>query len=220
MVTPQGMDTKVEGVERAEKQAEPIQSQEKSTGKTYTEEDFQKAVSKGLESIQRQLDLRKAEADKYRAEADSHKSSTESLGLEIADLKQEIETITQSIEDPDIKTGILSKRALAEEKRQLTKAKAEAEAKLYEAEKLAWSARMAQRAESLHKETGIEVSELEECQTEEEMEVKALRAMLAKSKETKEEPPKFAGGGSGKGGDSWRDLSPEGKIAFGLRNKK
>ena len=40
----QGTDTKVEG---AEPQAEPIQSQEKPTGKTYTEEDFQRAVARG-----------------------------------------------------------------------------------------------------------------------------------------------------------------------------
>ena len=218
----QGTDTKVEGAGQAGKQAESTQSEEQPTG-YKTEEDFQRAVSKGLENIQRQLDLRKTEADKYKSEADQHKFKSEGMDRMVKSLERQIETITQAIDDPDVKSGILSKVQQDRREQQLLDLKAEAENKLYEAEKLAWSARMAQKADAIHRETDIPISELEDCQTEEEMEVKGLRYKLAKAeepKEPKEKTPKFAGGSGGGGGDSWKKLSPEGKIAFGLKNKK
>jgi len=215
----QGTETKVEG-------AEPIQPEVQPTGKTYTEEDFQRAVSKGLESIQKQLDLRVAEAKRFKAEAEQYKGEQESLSEDIKSLQQEIDSITQAIEDPEVKSGILSKKALNEEKRNLAKLKAEAEKKLYDAEMLAWSARMAQKAQALHKETGIDVSELEDCHSEEEMEVKALRYSINKAKEEKtpkeeEKSPKFASpGGGGGGGRNLDEMSARELIKLGVQQKK
>jgi len=212
MVETQGTNPETEGV------VEPTQLKEEPTEKVYNEKDYQKAVSKGLESITRQLDLRKTETDSAKAEAGQFKAEQEVLNSEIQDLKSEIETLTQAIEDPDVKTGILSKRALAESKREVAKLEAEARNKLYEAEKLAWSARMAQKASGLVTETGIDVKELEDCHTEEEMEVKALRFLMAnpKNESDEEKPPKFAGGGSG-GGTNLNELSGTELIRRGVQ---
>ena len=228
--TEQGTDTKAQGdatIAKAKAGAEiaPTDLDEKSTGKSFDEKDFQRAVTKATQSTQKQLDLKVAEAKKSQSEADAAKAQLESMNSELADLRKEMDNLTESrfADDPDALQAYRSKKELDKMRAEIKKREAEAERKFYDAEKLAWSARMAQKADSLHKETGIEMSELAECQTEEEMEVKALRYVLAHPKgeaEPEEETPKFAGGGSGRGTGGWRNLSPEGKIAYGLKNKK
>jgi len=180
----QGTDTKVEG---AEPQAEPIQSQEKPTGKTYTEEDFQRAVSKGLESIQRQLDLRNAETRKAESQ----------LKLKEADLKAAQEDLAElkdlKLDDPEFRETYTSKKAIRDAQREVDEAKIELEDQRYEVEMQQWKAGMDAKAIELVKETGIDINEFVGCHTEEELEVKALRWEKANKPAKKEEvkPPKF-----------------------------
>jgi len=180
----QGTDTKVEG---AEPQAEPIQSQEKPTGKTYTEEDFQRAVSKGLESIQRQLDLRNAETRKAESQLKSKEADLKAAQEDLAELKD------LKLDDPEFRETYTSKKAIRDAQREVDRAKAELEDQRYEAEMQQWKVRMDAKAIELVKETGIDINEFVGCHTEEELEVKALRWEKANKPAKKEEvkPPKF-----------------------------
>ena len=180
----QGTDTKVEG---AEPQAEPTQSQEKPTGKTYTEEDFQRAVSKGLESIQRQLDLRNAETRKAESQLKSKEADLKAAQEDLAELKD------LKLDDPEFRETYTSKKAIRDAQREVDRAKAELEDQRYEAEMQQWKVRMDAKAIELAKETGIDINEFVGCHTEEELEVKALRWEKANKPAKKEEvkPPKF-----------------------------
>ena len=180
----QGTNTKVEG---AEPQAEPIQSQEKPTGKTYTEEDFQRAVSKGLESIQRQLDLRNAETRKAESQLKSKEADLKAAQEDLAELKD------LKLDDPEFRETYTSKKAIRDAQREVDRAKAELEDQRYEAEMQQWKVRMDAKAIELAKETGIDINEFVGCHTEEELEVKALRWEKANKPAKKEEvkPPKF-----------------------------
>ena len=188
----QGTDTKVEG---AEPQAEPIQSQEKPTGKTYTEEDFQRAVSKGLESIQRQLDLRNAETRKAESQLKSKEADLKAAQEDLAELKD------LKLDDPEFRETYTSKKAIRDAQREVDRAKAELEDQRYEAEMQQWKVRMDAKAIELVKETGIDINEFVGCHTEEEMEVKALRWEKANKSAKETGTPKFDSGvGSGGGG--------------------
>ena len=171
MTLEQGTLIKVEGTQ---------ESTPPETKPTEKGEDFQRAVSKGLEKMQRQLDLQKAEANKYKAEATKHEAAQKHSQAYIESLKKEMEKLSSSIDDEDVRKAYVSSISSVEREMKIAEREADAESKLYEAEKLAWSARMSQKARELHDETGIEVGELENCQTEEEMEVKALRFSIAK----------------------------------------
>lgn len=212
----QGTKNEVEETTPSEKVEEPTQPKEEPTG-YKNEEEYNKAlqtgVSKGLESIQRQLDLRRTETDAAKSETVKEKAERESVSLELQDLQGELDTITSAIEDGDIKSGVLSKRALGEDRRKILKLKAEAEQKLYDAEVKVWRVNMDAKAKKLVEETGIGINEFIGCDTEADMEVKALRYSIANPKKTKDEPkektekeeekkaPEFAGGGDGgKGG--------------------
>ena len=183
----QGTTIEIEGAEQAEKQAEPIQSQEKPTGKTYTEEDFQRAVSKGLESIQRQLDLRNAETRKAESQLKSKEADLKAAQEDLAELKD------LKLDDPEFRETYTSKKAIRDAQREVDRAKAELEDQRYEAEMQQWKVRMDAKAIELVKETGIDINEFVGCHTEEEMEVKALRWEKANKPAKKEEvkPPKF-----------------------------
>jgi len=183
----QGTTIEIEGAEQAEKQAEPIQSQEKPTGKTYTEEDFQRAVSKGLESIQRQLDLRNAETRKAESQLKSKEADLKAAQEDLAELKD------LKLDDPEFRETYTSKKAIRDAQREVDRAKAELEDQRYEAEMQQWKVRMDAKAIELVKETGIDINEFVGCHTEEELEVKALRWEKANKPAKKEEvkPPKF-----------------------------
>ena len=184
----QGTEAKVEGVEQAKKQAEPIQLEKEPTGaKTYTEEDFQRAVSKGLESIQRQLDLRNAEAKKAESQVKSKEADLKALQEDLTELQK------LKLDDPELMETYTSRKAIRDAQREVDKAKAELEDQRYEAEMQQWKARMDARAIELVKETGIDINEFVGCQTEEEIEAKALRWEKTHKSSAKEEekPPKF-----------------------------
>jgi len=208
----------------AEEEQEPTTGPEKPTVSITESKEFReavdKAVGKGVSSIQSQLSLQRQAAETAKAEAEEHKANVAALTEELQDLRKEQDDLVskQFVDDPEARRAYVDRRGLADTKRELAKKTAEAERKLYAAEKLAWSAGMARKADALVKETGINPKELEECQTEEEMEVKALRFKMTKEPEKKEpkkpgeeeEPPKF---------DSLKSSGPGGKISAEAQEK-
>ena len=192
-----------------EKETKPT-TQTEPTIRTYTQKELDEAVGKGRASTQSQLSLSQAEASRVKAEAEQYKASAEAIELELQDLQKQHDDLVskQFADDPEARQAYTDRRAIAEEKRQAAKDLTEAKGKLLEAQKLAWSVGMARKADALVKETGIEASELETCQTEEEMEVKALRFKMTKEPEVKEAPKFDSIVSSGGGG-----LSDEAFIA-------
>jgi len=218
-----GATPQVEGVKpTSEKEAEPTTPKVEPTVRTYTQKELDEAVGKGVSSIQSQLSLSKAEASRERAEAEQHKANVAAFEAELQDLQRQHDDLVtkQFADDPEARQAYVDRRAITDERRKLTKEKAEAERKLYDAEKLAWSVGMARKADALVKETGIDSKELENCQTEEEMEVRALRFERSKKVEEPEKTPKFDSGISSGSGGNWRDLSPDEKVLRGLSQKK
>ncbi len=182
----QGTDTKVEGAEGA--------TQQKEEPTVYkTEEDYQKAlqtaVSRGLESTTKQLSLRDAEVRATKAEAESVKANYESLSTDLQELQKQHDDLVskQFADDPEARQAYIDRRAIAEEKRKLTKDKADAEHKLYDAEKLAWSGAMALKSIELKAKYQVPQNVLDTCITEEQMETVAKAFPEVKAtEETKE----------------------------------
>jgi len=165
-----------------------IQEKEKPTLK-YSEEDFQRAVSKGLEATQRQLDLRQAEANKAKAELEQHKAEIAARDAQIQAMQGEVDEALA--DDPDRRAAYINRTKALEREQKLAKKDADAEGKLYQAELKLWQAGMGLKAQELAREfpnLDLDLKELISTSvTESEMENKVLR--LA-SKQTKEEPDK------------------------------
>lgn len=219
----------MDDLERAENTEENVEttetveapSKEETPTLKYSEEDWGKAQS----SWDRQITLSKAEVKRVTAEAEQFKAEQKHSQAYIQSLKNEMDKLAGSVEDPEVMKTYTSRMASLDREMTIAKRESEAEQKFYEAEKLAWSVGMARKASELIKETGIKMSELEECQTEEEMEVKALRFKMGKPKkkpedEEGEKTPKFAGGGEEGKGVDWRKLSPQQQIDYGLKHMK
>ncbi|KKK69057.1 hypothetical protein LCGC14_2937850 [marine sediment metagenome] len=214
----------------SEETEESTQEKKEPTG-YKTEKEYNKAlqtgVSKGLESIQRQLDIRRTETDTAKSETGKEKSVRQGLELELKDLHDEILAITSAIEEPAVKKGALSKSALGDERRRVIRITAEAEQKLADVEVKTWRLGMDAMGKKLVTETGIDINEFIGCKTEADMEVKALRYSIANPKksdekeesEEKETKDKFAGGGTS-GGKTFKELSPEDKISRVLNKLK
>ena len=219
----EGDKTPNEG-EQPTKEAAPTQEEEKPTVSVTETPEFRKALDealgKGLASTNKQLSLQKAEADKHRAVAEQYKVEMEVLSTQIKDIQSDYDKMMEErlTDDPEARRAFLDRKAIAEEKRQLAKEKAEAKKAQYDAEMLAYAVRMGQRAQELQVEFGIDIKDLEECQTEEEMEVKALRFKLTQTPEKPEEPPPpvFAGPGSGKGGKDISQMTPDELLKKGF----
>jgi hypothetical protein len=92
-------------------------------------------------------------------------------------------------DDPEARQAFVDRKAISEARRQVAKEKAEAERKLYDAEMLVWASKMKEKASELSRETGIPIDDLEGCNTEEEMEVKALRYEKLHSKPVESPKP-------------------------------
>lgn len=186
--------------------------------------ELDKALGKSTESLQRQATLAKQAENAAKAEVEQHKATVQALETDLQDVQKQLDELAerQFAEDPEAKRAFVDRRAIAEEKRKVAKAKAEAEQKLYDAEKLAWSVGMARKADEVVKETGIDPKELEECQTEEEMEVKGLRFQITQKTGEKEpeKKPKFDSTPGGGGGQDWRNLSADEKLKQGFRRLK
>ena len=180
---------------------EPTIPEEKPTIRTYTEADFQKAVSKGLESTTRQLSLQQAEAKAAKAEAEQYKSNIEAIEAEMQELQRQHDDLVskQFADDPEARQAYIDRRAIADERRKLAKEKAEVEKKLYEGEKKAWAGAMALKSIELKSRYQVPQEVLDTCITEEQMEIVAKA--FPEVKEVKPvETPKFDSGVGGGGG--------------------
>jgi hypothetical protein len=205
---PQGTETKVEGADEA------TQPEEKATGKTYTEEDFQRAVSKGLESMTKQLSLRDGEVKAAKAEAERLKADYEATTARLEILKKEAEEAL--VDDPEKREAYISRIKSLEREQEIASKNAEAERKLYEAEKLAWSGAMALKSIELKKKYQVPQEVLDICLTEEDME--KVAKTFPEVGETKEEP-KFDTATSTEAGPDWHELTPQEKLLKGLTQK-
>ena len=165
----------------------PDSEDTQATARTYTEEDFQRAVSKATQSKDKQLGMKASEAKKFQSEAEAANAELLTLNTDLEDMRKQIDELSEQrfSDDPDALNAYRSKRELDRQRADLKKREAEAEKKLYDAEMLAWSTRMAQKAAELHQETGVPVDDLKNCATEDEMEAKALRW----EKQQKNQPP-------------------------------
>lgn len=195
-----------------EKKAEGTSEEtKKPTLKTYTEVEFKKAQS----SWDKQIALSKAEAKKAGTRAEKSETEKKRSEAYVQSLKEEMVRLAESVEDPEVRKTYTSRIAALEREAGITKRESDAEAKLYEAEQLAWSAGMAQKASEVVRETGIDIKELEECQTQEEMVVKGLRYQLDNPKEEAkpEEKSEFDSGTSTLGGGTGFSMEQINKMS-------
>jgi len=199
----EGTTDETKGIEQTQEgEAKSTQEQKQPTaGRTYTEADFQKAVSKGLESTTRQLSLQQAEAKAAKAEAEQYKSNIEAIEAEMQELQRQHDDLVskQFADDPEARQAYIDRRAIADERRKLAKEKAEVEKKLYEGEKKAWAGAMALKSIELKSRYQVPQEVLDTCITEEQMEIVAKA--FPEVKEVKPvETPKFDSGVGGGGG--------------------
>uniref|UniRef100_A0A6M3IPD3 Scaffolding protein n=1 Tax=viral metagenome TaxID=1070528 RepID=A0A6M3IPD3_9ZZZZ len=206
-----------------EKQTEP--KEESTVERTYTQKELDKALGKGLESINRQLsEKNKALAAKEAELEETRKTSTrklEDLQGELEDIRDEHQQAIKALDDDDVKKSYTDRATLRKREREAARREKDAEDKLSKAETLVYKQGLEAKAKLLHEETGIPVKELVECETESEMEVKALRYQLThptgeKAKDDGEDKsPKFDSGlSSGKADLS--GLSQEDRLARAL----
>ena len=199
-------ETLVGGIPKVEGAEKPTTLTAEPTIKTYTQKELDEAVGKGRASTQQQLSLSQAEIKKIQAGLKVKEADLKSLQEDFAELER-LQTF-----DEETKEAYINKKALRETQRGIAKAKADLEDQRYELEHKEWQLAMDKKAQELVAETGIDINEFVGCVTQEEMEVKALRFNIAKSKEPK--TPQFNAIVPGGGGPYYTNES----IAE-LRNK-
>jgi len=202
------------------KQVEPTppKAKDATLGKTYTEEEFQKAQS----GWGRQVTLAKAEVKQVKAEALEAKLLKDQAEAELVAIQREHEDMLT--DDPEKRQAYSDRRAIARAKADLARKEAELQRKDYEAEQKIQSAALAVKAVEVSRETGIPISELENCSTEAGMENAGLKFQLAKIEEkgTETPPPVIDSAvSSATGGAEWsmekiREMSktPKGLAEF------
>jgi len=207
----QGTETKDEGAEKATPpEGEP------TVYKTYTtEEDYQKdiqsAVSKGLESVTKQLSLRNGEVKATQAKATEAEAKANALEAQVQLLRKEADELLA--DDPERRAAYTNRLKVLEREQEIASKNAEAEQKLLEAEKLAWSGAMALKSIELKKMYKVPQEVLDTCITEEQMET------IAKSfpkVEEEEKEPELDSTTSTAAAPGWRDLNAQGKVLRGL----
>lgn len=163
------------------KQVKPTQPEAKDAplGK-YTEEEFQKAQS----GWGRQVTLSKAETEKVKAELDEAKLIREQAEAELSTLQREHEDLLA--DDPEKRRAYIDRQAISRAKVEHVQKETELKRREFEAEQKIQSASLAVKAVEVSRESGIPISDLEDCKTEEAMENKSLKFQIAKLGEAKE----------------------------------
>jgi len=223
-----------------DQQAEVVEPTQDTEGEKQTEqqdtstvEDFtktevfrkalDKALGKGLESINRQLSERDKALTAKNAELEEAKKTSErqleDLQGELEDMRSEHQEALRALDDDDVKKSYTDRGTLRKRERDAARREKDAEDKLFKAEKLVYNQGLEAKAKALHEETGIPVKELNGCDTENDMEVKALRYRLTHPEENKnddkEELPKFDSGASS-GRQDLSGLSTEERLIKAL----
>ena len=184
---------------------------EPTVGKTYTQSELDKALGKGLESINKQLSLRDKALAAAKTELEEVRSTStaqiEDLKSDLEDTQDEHRQALKALDDPDIKTSYTDRSAMRKREREAARREKTAEDKLHKAEKLVYQQGLEAKAKVLHEETGIPLKELSDCKTDDEMEVKSLRYQIshpdgkkAEEPQGKEEQKFDSGASSGSGG--------------------
>ncbi len=208
----QGVTPPVEGVAPTskEKGVEPTTPKVEPTISITETDEFRhaldKALGKGLASTQSQLSLSQSEARQFKAQLEARDAKIEAMQKEVDEVL---------VDDPEKRQAYISRIAGLEREQKI----AERE---YAVELAEHKQRMDAKANEVMARTGIPVEQLLGSISEEEMELRATRYErdeLKKSKEPEKEP-KFESGVSSGGDASWRNLSPDEKIARGLSRKK
>ncbi len=208
MVDEQGTDTKVEGV------VEPTPPENEPT--VYkTEEDFQTAVSKGLESVTKQLNLRDAEVRAVKAGADKLKVSYEATTAQIEILKKEAEEALS--DDPEKRDAYISKIKALEREQGITTREADLTRREYEVQRDVLTTGLQVKSIELKSKFQVPQEVLDTCITEEQMEVvaKAFPEVKEAEKELKLDNATSSAAGSG-----LRDLSSDEKVKYALEHPK
>jgi len=211
----EGAEVKVEGAEKpTELKAEPTVDITKTEG-FRTELD--KALGKGLESVNRQLSLQQAETKAAKAEAEMLKTAQQNYEEQLRELQVEAEK--QFADDPEALKGYRNTKVIEmKEKRSSLKA-AELERKEAELEGLRWAIEMHQEADRIQKERQVPRDVLESCTSKEQMDKIAQSFPEIKPDGGKEpDKPKFDSLRPS-GGEDWHSLSSDEKIARGLSKK-
>ena len=197
--------TQEEGAESTTPKGEP------TVEKTYTQSEHDKALGKGLESMNRQLSLRDKALTAATTELEELRSTStaklEDLQGNLEDAQDEHRQALKAIDDPDIKASYTDRAAMRKREREADRREKTAGDKLKKAETLVYKQGLEAKAKVLHEETGIPLKELDDCKTDDEMEVKSLRYQMAnppkKLEPQEKEGPEFDSGqqGGGGGGD-------------------
>jgi len=205
--------TPVEGAEATSKEElKPTQKEPEPTVGKFTQEDVNKAVGKGLSSIQQQLSLSNAEKDRIQAEAEQHKAERAYAEAERDLLRQQLDTI----DDPEVREALLDKRKRLEDDLRAKKRDTDFAKREEAVQKAEFESRMNRKAAEVMQSTGIPLEGLKGCATEHEIELRGdlFKAKKAAEKETPPTPP-VDSGVSTAGGVDWRGLSPDDKIRRG-----
>ncbi len=215
---PEGVKPQVEGATPTPAEGEKPTPTEKqpTVDKVYSQKEHDTALGKGMASINQQLSLEKRATSVAKAEAEQYKTDASASETQLKEIQTQHDDLVekQFAGDPDARSAYVDKRTIAEERRNLAKDKADVERKLLEAETKIVQAGMGLKAQSLAAEIpGLDPKELlDTCQSEAEMEVKALRFKISQS-ETKEEASIFDPAVTiGRGKESLADLSPKDRV--------
>jgi myosin heavy subunit len=207
-------EPKVEGATPTVEGEKPATPEAKQAVSITETEEFQKAVSKavskGLESVDRQLSIRVAESKTAKAEAEMLKSTMTKYEADLKELQDERDKLAEErfADDPVALKGYKDSRAISvrEKKAQLR----EEQLKLKEAELegLRWAIEMHKEADEIQKQHKVPREVLEVCSSKEQMLAIAKAFPEVEKVEEKKEgkTPKFDPGvSSGSGGK----LTPE-----------
>lgn len=147
--------------------------------------EFKAALKKEQSGWDRRITTLQNELNQAQAETRKAKSDYDVTSASLKSLRQEHEELTGKAfaDDPEALQGYKDKMSVAEEKRRAEAALAAANEKEQEVQTLIWSMNMNRKATEVIAETGIPMSELEDCRTEAEMENKGLRYQMAHLKE-------------------------------------
>jgi len=187
---------------------------EPTVEKTYTQSEHDKALGKGLESMNKQLSLRDKALAAATTELEELRATStaklEDLQGTLEDAQDEHRQALKAMDDPDIKASYTDRTAMRKREREADRREKTAEDKLHKAETLVYKQGLEAKAKILHEETGIPLKELDECKTDDEMEVKSLRYQIShpdgeKAEKPQEDEPKFDSGQQG--GGSSKDLN-------------
>jgi len=222
-MTVEGTDQKAKVEETTQvEEKNPTESEEKSTVPITETPEFRtaldKALGKGLESTNRQLSAAQAEANQAKATVELNKSLMEDYEKRMTELEE-----AKFADDPEALNGFRDSKKLELRNKKADLRDAEQDTRQAELDALRWAITMHDKATELQKQYEVPMSALELCTSEEQM-VKIAEAFpkVGEKKPSKEvEDDHFDSGGTGgTRGVEWRKLSPQGQIAYGLKQKK